>query len=90
MIYFRDFTFDGVCYVIAVGSSNSSQTHDFEKMIRDSDGTEVVAHDTNRDGKRDYAKVLPGEIRDISFIPQGAHKECVNGYKWLAFVSEGM
>ena len=79
---------DGVCYLIAVGATNMSEIHDFERMIHDSNGKEVTAHDTNRDGEKEWFKILPGEIEDVSFIPPRARKECVNGYKWLSVVSE--
>ena len=39
--------------------------------------------------RTEWFKILPGEIEDVSFIPPRAHKECVNGYKWLSVVSEG-
>ena len=67
--------------MIAVGPTNMSEIHDFEKMIHDSNGKEVTAHDTNQDGEKEWFKILPGEIEDVSFIPPRARKECVNGYK---------
>ena len=80
---------DGVCYVIAVGASNASEIHDFERLIQENDGSEMAVHDRNQDGQEAIAQILPGEIEDTSFIPQGAHKECTSGYKWMSFISKG-
>ena len=76
-----------MCYVIAVGASNSSELQDFERLIQENDGSEMAVHDRNADGA--IAQILPGEIEDASFITQGAHKECTNGFKWMSFILRG-
>lgn len=82
---------DGVCYVIAEGTNNTEgYSQEFTKFLEGADGTEVSVHHDADEKKQEYrAEILPGEIKDVSFIPAKAHAECTKGYKWMTFVPIG-
>jgi len=77
--------FDGICYLSAVGTGNQTGDYDFAKILREINGRELTVV-RNRSEERVNAVVLPGKVKDVSFIPAGAHKECTRGYKWMSFV----
>ncbi|XP_067947259.1 uncharacterized protein [Watersipora subatra] len=71
-----------VCYVIPVGvKSNSHQG--FESFLYNSNHGAVQV-----DGSVETkVEILPGKIEDTSFIPDGAHEDCTNGYQWMVITS---
>ncbi|XP_067947261.1 uncharacterized protein [Watersipora subatra] len=71
-----------VCYVIPVGA-NSNSHQGFESFLKNSNHGAVQV-----DGSvENEVQILPGKIEDTSFIPDGAHEECTNGYRWMVVTS---
>ncbi|XP_067945753.1 uncharacterized protein [Watersipora subatra] len=71
-----------VCYVIPVGA-NSNSFQGFESFLHNSNhGAVQVNGSVETD-----VEILPGKIEDTSFIPDGAHEECTNGYRWMVITS---
>ena len=53
-------------------------------FLQQSHGNKVRVNQTLN---ADY-NILPGEIRDTSFIPAAARDECTNGFRWLIATSD--
>lgn len=73
-----------VCYLIPVGTTNVSGS-DFETTLQKNDGANIPVTSLPAYDDGTQAEILPGEITDISFIPAGAYKECVRGYRWISY-----
>lgn len=73
-----------VCYVIPVGTLNSTGGQ-IERMLQSNDGGDLQVQD-----EMDMSyQILPGEIEDVSFIPEGAQEKCNHGYQWMVIAEAG-
>ena len=71
------------CFVVPIGSNRTKTRHDLKIAISNYDGERIALND-----RQQNFEVMPGYVKDASFLPQEAKNRCLT-YQWLVAVKHG-